>query len=177
MKGWQQRRWYDKNPQAAKAIRYLLAFPTVFQDVVCQTLLALAAQLPPEALDPLKSLGTENILSLYKAKQKRRDYDQRELTHDTFSQMGVLSDARRGVMMEHIHNLTEAFRGYLKLCKQYQAQPNLIEVRKLLDQYQAIGPKGCATVLKTIHDDWEQHALLKGAHLAFINTPKINTPK
>ena len=173
---WRQRRWYDREPQASKAIRCLLAFPVVFQDVVCQTLLNLAAQLPQNTLDPLKSVGTENILALYKAKQKRRDYDQRELTHDTLSQLGVLPETKRNTMMRHINQLTEAFRGYLKLCKQYQAKPNLVDVRKLLNQYQMTGPEGCTSVLQNIHDEWEQVAQIKNSNLAFMHTPRPPLP-
>ncbi len=171
--GWQQRRWYDREPQAARAIRYLLAFPVVFQDVVCQTLLSIAAQLPSDALEPLKSLGTENILALYKAKQKRRDYDQRALTHDTFSQLGSLPNAKRLTMTRHIHHLTDAFRGYLKLCKHYQARPNLIEVRKLLSQYQTSGTPACESLLQEFKDQWEHQKLLKTSNLAFMNTPRV----
>lgn len=174
---WRKRRWYDKNPQASKAIRCLLALPVLFQDLVCQTLLSLAAQLPHSTLDPLKSVGTENVLALYKARQKRRDYDQRELTHDTLSQLSVLPETKRNAMMVHINQLTDAFREYLTLCKQYQTKPNLVDVRKLLNQYQASGPEGCTSILATIHEEWEAMAQLKNTNLAFMHTPVIQVSK
>lgn len=135
------RRWYDDKPRIGKAITSILTFPHVLQSLMCDSLLNYVKDEEQQfrLSEQLHSVGSKEVLALYKAQQKRREYDQQHKTRDILNGLGILPDSAKQNVAGHILKLSETMVRYLKLCKNYAQVPEYDIAHRLIEDYQIGG--------------------------------------
>lgn len=169
----QRNRWYDPVPQAFNAIGWLLHFNPNVQSTVCgylQPMIDDYAQKRQEK-DMIKSMGSEKVLSLYQAQQKRRGLDQRQETFRVLSRIKTLNDSDRAAMVVHLHYIITGIRYYHGLCHEFNITPRTTDIRALTETYRKQGIRSVLVSLQDIRTKWQQQRGMTAS------APTIDIPK
>ncbi len=145
----QRNRWYDTIPMAFNAIGWMLNFSASIQHTLCGYLVPIINHYAQRRQENewLKSLGSEKVLSLYQAQQKRRDCDQRQATFNMLNKIKTLNDTDRDTMVKHLHNMISGVRLYHGLCHDLKMTPRTADIRTLVETYRKEGKASMMTSL------------------------------
>lgn len=143
-------RWYDRNPRLSVAVQLMMVFPDEFKTIICEGISLLAERefKVNELIYQFKSLGSDKVLSLFKSKQRKRDYDEHPAMHQTMNYLYVLSDEHKTFMANHIISLVEVVQDYLRLCQRARHAPESQAVGTLTNAYVNTGRDSARVMLK-----------------------------
>lgn len=172
-----RRRWYDKEPRVGKAVEQILTFPDVLQQLLCETLIDYVEDEDRNnrLSEQLHSLGREKVLSLYKARASRRQYDSAPMTRDTLNGIGLLPDSSRQKIAGHIFEMSRIVVRYLKLCKNYNQTPNAGSVSHFFQLYRSGSLNSVEAALEQVRKRFEkmtQRPVMPG--FGVVKSPKIS---
>ena len=133
----EKNRWYDQDPSVAAAIDVLLAMPEEIRVAICKGVVMLAEKefKANELAKQVKSLGTDKVLGMFKAKKKQRYYDTNETLHRMMLYMFLLSEENRRYIARSIGEMKALITDYLGLCKQYSASTDQYALNSLTETY------------------------------------------
>jgi hypothetical protein len=131
------KRFYDGEPTTSQVVNLMLKFPDELQTVLGNSMSEIAARdfNADEILNDLKSLGTEKVLSMYKSKQKKRDYDRNAAFHQAMNYMMVMSSQNRQAISGKVLVLMGHMQEYLQVCKERNASPSAQVMADIADVY------------------------------------------
>ncbi len=114
------RRWYDRDQKSSLAIETILKLPPEMQQIICKAVMQLAEKeiKDREDLENFRSVGMDKILSLYKAKERKREYDRNDQMHDTLNYLGLLSEENRCFVSQVVLDIMLLIQEYLKMCQE-----------------------------------------------------------
>jgi hypothetical protein len=128
-----QQRWYEKQETLSSSVTLLKAFPADYQSILGDTTIKLAEKhyQADERLKNLRLLGPNAVLSMFKSKHKRRDYDKNETVHKAVNCLYVLSDDERLFIATKVIEVAGHFLEYFSICLE-TGQPVSKEVLQVL---------------------------------------------
>lgn len=128
-----QQRWYEKQQTVSQSVKLLETFPAEYQDILGETVIGLAEKhcQVHELLENLRQLGPDKVLSLFKAKSKRRGNDQNETVHKALNCLYVLSDDQRLFIATKVIKVVGHFFEYFSICRE-TSQPARREILQTL---------------------------------------------
>jgi hypothetical protein len=130
------RRWYDGPSDTTKFIETLSAFPEDAQSVICVSITRLADTQfhAHELLDQAKTLGADQVMALYQAKQKRRHYDKNPYVHTTMNYGTALPEEQRNMLMGKAIGVIRITLEYFSLCNKFRTLPELPVISRLAEE-------------------------------------------
>ena len=161
-------RWYDKQPKLSQAVKMIILLPDDIISVLSEGVMRIADRdfQVRERMHSIRTLGTEKVLGLYKSKNKRREYDQNELLHQTMNHLYILSDHHRALVSTHVLNLVQYGQMYLGTCRTFKQEPKIDEVSEMTDRYVEKGPEETEAFLRDLREHYQQ--LLNGTRKTIL---------
>jgi hypothetical protein len=138
------KRWYDRQPKLAQAVRLMFLFPVDIKSLICDGLMIIANRefQVSEKLNSFKTLGPDKVLGMHKSKNKRREYDRHDVLHKAMNYMYVLSHEGQDCMADHILELVNFIHQYLSTCQAFKSEPTLDDIAEIVQVYvQKGGPE------------------------------------
>lgn len=131
------KRWYDRQPRLAQAVRFLSLFPDEIKSIISDGVVLIANRefQVAEQMKSFRTLGTEKVMGLHKSKNKRREYDQNETLHKAMNYLYILSDQNQDFMANHILELVKYIQQYLGTCRAFQQDPTAEDVTAITRAY------------------------------------------
>jgi hypothetical protein len=128
-----QQRWYEQQQTVSQSVKLLETFPAEYQDILGETMIGLAEKhcQVHELLENLRQFGPDKVLSLFKAKSKRRSHDQIETVHKALNCLYVLSDDQRIFIAIKVIKVVGHFFEYFSICRE-TSQPTRREILQTL---------------------------------------------
>ncbi len=150
-------RWYDNTPMAFNAIGWMLSFSPSIQHTLCGYLVPIIELYKKQRQETewLKSMGSEKVLSLYQAQQKRRDCDQRQETFKMLSKIKTLGDSDRDAVVHHLHLIISGIRLYHGVCFEMSMTPRTADIRSLIETYRQEGHASMMSALGELKGKFE----------------------
>lgn len=150
------KRWYDRQPKLAQAVRVLMLFPDEIKGVISEGIMLIANRefVTDEDRNSVRTLGSEKIMGLHKSKNKRREYDQAELPHKAMNYLYILSNENQDFMAEHILKMVQYIQQYLSTCRVFQAEPTVEHIAELTDMYIKMGSDKVEEFLNKLREEF-----------------------
>lgn len=163
-------RFYEKNPTVKQAVTTLLKFPDDIRSVLAKGMCAIAetdfnAHI---RIRDLKSLGKEKVLALYKAEQRRRDYDKDPYLSRALNYLMILEPPDQFFLAVKVNDLINVVQDFMVLCRQYAQKIQIAVVERLTGIYVHGGLNEAEDLLNVIHAKFEQYF----SQLKVPDTPK-----
>lgn len=138
-----QLRFYEKNPTVHKAVTLLFKFPPDIRSVLAKGFCAIAetefdAHL---IIKDFKRLGAEKVLALYKAQQKRREYDNDPYLSKAMNYLMILNPDQQFFLSIKLLDLIQVVRDFMILCKKHAMSIQLGMIEKIASTYVHFGLK------------------------------------
>ncbi|MBK8189369.1 MAG: hypothetical protein IPK79_02870 [Vampirovibrionales bacterium] len=151
-------RWYDRIPALSSAVETILLLPESLQQIVCRAIVAMADKefQASERIQNFKSLGPERILAYFKAKTRKRAYDQSPHAHKALTYMGLLSPDDRQYMAASILELMSLVKTYLGHCRAASEPPEEAHLERLSQTYVEGGKTAALQVLRVIEKELQK---------------------
>lgn len=161
------KRWYDRQPKLAKAVQLISLMPNEIKTIVCEALMVIAnRELDQSEQDnSFRTLGSEKIMGVHKAKNKRRDYDRNEMLHKTMTYLYILSDDGQDQIADHILNMVHYIQQYFQACQEFKVEPQLEQIGEITRHYIERGGKEVQIFLRNLREAFslkfksEEHSL------------------
>ena len=155
-----RKRWYDGHPAISRGVGLLEALPFDVQSIVAEGVNTVAEKdcSAHEISSSLKSLGKDKVLSMYKAKAKRRAYDQNPEFHKAMGYMYVLENNQRDFVGNKMLGITAGVQSYVQTCQKHELPVNLRVVQQITLVCIEEGQEGVSRLLDKINDDVKQAA-------------------
>lgn len=133
----QRKRFYDQEPTVLRAVELLLIFPRELQALIADGISTLAERnfKISVLVKELKTLGTENVLALYKARQRKRAYDQVPAVHKAINELMILTPVDRVFLSRKVLGLMHHLQDYLIACKEHGSSPSPVTIRETVAIY------------------------------------------
>lgn len=162
-------RFYEKNPTVKQAVTTLLGFPEDIRSVLAKGMCAIAENdfSAHIRIRDLKSLGKEKVLALYKATQKRRDYDRDPYLSRAMNYLMILEPPDQFFLAVKVNDLIHVVGEFVNLCKQYAQKVQLAIVERITGIYVHCGLNEAEELITTIHGKFER----------YFSSPPPETPK
>jgi hypothetical protein len=153
-----QRRWYDRNAKISKSIELFETCPVEFQAIVADGMAKLAEKEfhAHELIKTFRSLGPEKVLAMFKAKNRRRKYDQDPTSHKAITYLGILSEENQLLMANQLIELITCIYDYLSHCKEYFCSPNIDDVNTVKNTYIHHGIPATKDFLNTLRKELQK---------------------
>lgn len=150
------KRFYDHDPKVAQAVQLLMIFPPEIKILLADSMSLIAEQeyAAGDLLKNLKSLGTDRVLSIYKSKQKRRDYDQCPHTHRAMNYLMILPPEQRILLAHKVIELMAYIQDYMQTCQQYGRPLQNNEMEGLTQTFVHLGGDQVQELLRRIRKDF-----------------------
>ncbi|MGE0201448.1 MAG: hypothetical protein AB7P76_10825 [Candidatus Melainabacteria bacterium] len=158
-----RKRWYDRQPRLAEAVRILSHLPDEVTNVLSEGVVVIANRdfNIGNALHDVKSLGMEKIMGLHKSKNKKRLYDQNPTLHKAMNYLYILENDNQDVMADHILTLMTFIQEYLSTCKIFQADASQDDIAKITKIYVEQGGPEVRRFLDSLREKLHELILLQ----------------
>ncbi|HEY9685410.1 MAG TPA: hypothetical protein V6C52_00395 [Coleofasciculaceae cyanobacterium] len=149
-------RFYEQEPVVAQAVGLMFLFPEPMQEIIALGLSQIASQecQAHEVMNNVKSLGSEHVLSLYKSKRKRRNYDQNQIIHQAINHLFVLSPENRVFVSHKVIELVGFIQEFLKATNTLPSNANLRTMNQMMEIYVGFGPDESRQFLDALQDQF-----------------------
>ncbi len=151
-------RFYEEDPTVKFSVEMLFSFPEGIKTLIASgcNKVAMKDYKAHELLTELKSIGSEKVISLHKAKLKRRSYDQNPTIHQVMLYILILSPESRKEMAGKMSELMELMQGYLQLCRAFKVAPQKEVFEKISDAYAQQGMPLAKQLMASIQTKYAQ---------------------
>ena len=124
------KRWYDQNPDIAKAFTSIQSMPEEYQHLVGNVVIALCNRIKSQRIQngELLKVGAERALGLLKSQSKRRIYDRDKVLHKAFNKLYLLEDKQRGYLAKRLCDGIFYMEEYVLACDRVRKLPEMREV-------------------------------------------------
>lgn len=155
------KRWYDRQPKLAQAVRFLFLFPDEIKSIIGEAVMLLANREfeVNEQMQTFKTLGPDKVMGLYKSKNRRREYDQNDVLHKAMNYLYILSEPNQDFMADHILSMVQYIQQYLGACQAFQASPTLEHVAEITNRYVEKGSTDVESFLNELREEFYQKML------------------
>lgn len=111
-------RWYDINPDIARAFTSIQTMDSAYQHLVAEVILLLSTRIREQKVrnGELLKVGAERALGLLKSQSKRRLYDQDKMLHKAFNKLFLLEDKQRAYLAKRLCNGIFYMEEYIDAC-------------------------------------------------------------
>ncbi len=152
------KRFYENDPLVKQAVEAIFLFPYEIQSIIASGIADLAENecQVKAILEDVKSLGADVVLSIYKSKRRRRQYDGNPNLHQAINYLMVLPEDKRRLLAVKISELIELMGDYLKICRDHQADTQAEVVQAITTTYVKTGQKQCKLLLGQLEKEFRQ---------------------
>lgn len=146
------KRWYDRQPKLAQAVRLMFLFPVEIKSLICEGLVLIANREfdVNETNNSFRTVGVEKVLGMHKSKNRRREYDQNEVLHKAMNYLYILSEENQDLMADHILELVNYIHEYLSACQAFKKEPTIEDVARITQTYVEKGSQEVARFLEEL---------------------------
>lgn len=128
-------RWYEKDPDIAGAFEAIENMPEHYRQIIAQVIVGITQRLKAQNRGQgLISIGSDRIMGLMKAQQKRRKIDLDKLFHKAHTNLFILPDDQRNFMAERIYISVICLNEYFEICDRQNKIPDLRELASLINE-------------------------------------------
>jgi hypothetical protein len=128
-------RWYEKDPDVADAFQSIELMPEHYREIIADVIVQVTNRLKNHNKGQgVISIGSDRVMGLMKAQQKRRKADSNKLMHKAHTNLFILPDEQRHLMGERIYISVECLNEYFQACDRLNKLPDLREVSTLLNE-------------------------------------------
>jgi hypothetical protein len=128
-------RWYEKDPDVADAFRSIELLPEHYREILADVIVQVTNRLKNHNKNQgIISIGSDRVMGLMKAQQKRRKVDSNKLMHKAHTNLFILPDEQRTLMGERIYISVACLNEYFQACDRLNKLPDLREVATLLNE-------------------------------------------
>ncbi len=152
------KRWYDRQPKLAQAVRLMFLFPVEIKSLICEGLMVIANREFEinEANNSFRTLGADKVLGMHKSKNRRREYDQHDTLHKAMNYLYILSEGNQDLMADHILQLVNYIHQYLSTCQAFKQEPTVEEVARITTTYVEKGNKEVELFLDQLRKEFHR---------------------
>lgn len=160
-----QARFYDQDPVVSKAANLVLNLPEEVRTLVAVCLISLSERRfgALTLMGNFKELGSDKVLSIFKAKEKKRTYDRNLAVHKAFNCLLVISEKDRRVLSGQVIEMVDVVSAYQRFCALKGSSVNIRLVEALLTSYVKLGSMGANKLFNLIKAKVEV-AAAQGGH-------------
>lgn len=135
-------RFYDKEPVVSRAVELIFQFPEPIQEIVALGLSQIANRefRAHELVHNVKSMGSENVLAMFKSKRRRRTYDANQIVHQAMIHLFVLPMDKRVFVSEKVVELVGYVEELIQHTSRNPATVDLKSVSQIVEIYVHFGP-------------------------------------
>lgn len=147
-----KQRFYDREPVVSQAVELIFAFPEPIQEIVALGLSQIANQefRANELMNNVKSMGSENVLAMFKSKRRRRAYDNNQITHQAMNHLFILPNDKRIFVSEKVVELVRFVEELIRITNRNSATVDLEAVRRIVEAYVQFGPEESRRFLEAV---------------------------
>jgi hypothetical protein len=111
-----KRRWYDHDATANDFFQAMQALPQKIQEIICHFMhdLIEGVNASVSLSENYRTMGYQRLAALHLAKNKRREYDDNRLLHNTMSAMVALDIEKRNQILQQATLMLRSVLEYLK---------------------------------------------------------------
>lgn len=160
-----QARFYDQDPVVSKAANLVLNLPEEVRTLVAVCLISLSDRRfgALARMGNFKQLESDKVLSIFKAKEKKRTYDRNLAVHKAFNCLLVISETDRQTLSGQVIDMVEVVSAYQRFCALKGSPVNIRLIEALLTTYVKLGSMGANKLFNLVKAKVEV-AAAQGGH-------------
>jgi hypothetical protein len=151
------KRWYERQPQLAQAVKLLTMLPDEVTTILSEALIALSNEefKNTEKTSAIRSVGSEKIMGVHKSKNRRREYDVNETLHKAMNYLYVLTEEGQDNMAAHVLDMVKFIHQYFSTCLEFKIDSKPEEVASITHKYVEGGSPAVDNFLHKLRQEFQ----------------------